>query len=69
MPIFEYKCSECGNVSELLEIGEKKQARTCAHCGGKKLTKKFSVFAGGVKEDNSKKCHGCADNTCPHAGL
>ncbi len=69
MPIFEYKCSECGNVSEFLEIGGDKKTRICAHCGGKKLTKKFSVFAAGVKEGNSKKCHGCSDNTCPHAGL
>jgi len=69
MPIYEYKCSECGKVSEFLETGSNKKGKVCTHCGSKKLTKQFSVFSAGVRQGDSKKCHGCADNTCPHAGL
>ena len=69
MPIFEYKCSDCGKVTELLEIGSNSKARLCSHCGSKKLVKQFSIFAPGVKQGDSKKCHGCMDNTCPHSGI
>jgi len=69
MPIFEYKCSECGKVTEFLKIGSGNKARICSHCSSKRLTKQFSVFSAGIKEGDSKKCHGCADNTCPHSGL
>jgi hypothetical protein len=30
--------------------------------------KQFSVFAPRIKEGESKKCHGCSDHSCPHAG-
>ena len=68
MPIFEYKCDECGKVSEFLENSGSKAARNCTHCGSKKLRKQFSVFAAQVKEGTSKRCFGCSDEKCPHAG-
>lgn len=68
MPIFEYKCSQCGRISEFLETGGSKKARKCAHCGSRKLKKQLSVFAAGVSESGSKRCHGCSDQSCPHAG-
>ncbi|MBW8001489.1 MAG: zinc ribbon domain-containing protein [Planctomycetes bacterium] len=69
MPIFEYKCSTCNKISEFLEQPGKKVKHSCPHCGGKNLAKQISTFAPMVKEGQSKKCHGCTDNACPHAGL
>ena len=68
MPIFEYRCGECGKVSEFLEIGGKKTERKCAHCGSRKLKRQLSTFAARVKEGASKKCFGCTDGSCPHSG-
>ncbi|MDO8301630.1 MAG: zinc ribbon domain-containing protein [Sedimentisphaerales bacterium] len=68
MPIFEYKCRDCGKISEFLESSSSTAKRACEHCGGGKLDKQFSTFAPRVKEGESKKCHGCSDNSCPHAG-
>ena len=69
MPIFEYKCERCGEITELLEKTGSKAKKSCAHCGGKKLVKQFSTFAPMIKQGQSKRCHGCSDDTCPHAGL
>ncbi|MHC4646591.1 MAG: FmdB family zinc ribbon protein [Planctomycetota bacterium] len=68
MPIYEYKCSECGRVNEFLESLSSKAGRKCGYCGGRKLTRQFSVFSAGVKQGDSKRCHGCSDSVCPHAG-
>lgn len=69
MAIFEYKCSECGRVSEFLATSGRKPEIICTHCGGKKMKKQFSVFTAGVKQGDSKRCDGCSDDTCPHARL
>lgn len=39
MPIYEYKCSKCGSVFELLQKVIDPVLKTCSHCGG--LTKKL----------------------------
>jgi putative FmdB family regulatory protein len=67
MPIFEYKCDECGKITELLETGGNRDVRKCAHCGSSKLTKQISVFSAQVRAGQSKKCFGCSDNACPHS--
>jgi len=68
MPIYEYKCERCGKITELLENSSGKVKRSCAHCGSTKLSKRISVFSAGVKKGESKRCHGCSDYSCPHAG-
>jgi putative FmdB family regulatory protein len=69
MAIFEYKCDQCGKISEFLVKSGKGGKITCAHCGSSKMTKQLSVFSPGVKQGDSKRCHGCSDDTCPHAGF
>ncbi|MCJ7728377.1 MAG: zinc ribbon domain-containing protein [Sedimentisphaerales bacterium] len=67
MPIYEYKCDDCGKITELLESSGIRTVRKCAHCGSGKLTKKLSVFSAQVKQGESKKCLGCNDNSCPYS--
>jgi putative FmdB family regulatory protein len=43
MPIYEYKCRDCGKVSEfLIGVGQEKAKLKCSSCGSKKLEKIFS---------------------------
>ena len=67
MPIFEYICGRCGKKFEILEKPGRSDKKTCPDCGSGKLEKQFSVFSPGVKEGDSKRCHGCSDYECPHA--
>jgi len=67
MPIFEYKCGNCGQISEFLEKANSKANNKCLSCGSDKLEKQFSVFSPQVKAGQSKKCLGCTDNACPHS--
>ncbi len=66
MPIFEYKCLDCGKVNEFLQTANTKFDGRCEQCGGSRLQKQFSVFNAGAKPGGSKRCLGCTDNTCPH---
>lgn len=43
MPIFEYRCDQCGKEFEELVFGSTKV--TCPSCRSAKLTKQFSVPA------------------------
>lgn len=46
MPIYEYRCEECGRKSSflVLRISEPHDG-VCTHCGSKKLTRLMSRFA------------------------
>ncbi|CAB1064428.1 hypothetical protein D1BOALGB6SA_9222 [Olavius sp. associated proteobacterium Delta 1] len=41
MPIYEYECTKCGNISEALQKFSDKPLTRCRHCKGK-LTKLVS---------------------------
>ncbi len=42
MPIYEYKCGDCGTVSEFIVLKQDEEI-TCPLCGGAKLTKLMSA--------------------------
>ncbi len=42
MPIYEYRCMDCGGVSEILVLGKSDSVR-CKDCGGTVLTKLMSA--------------------------
>jgi len=35
MPIYEYECEQCGNISEAFQKFSDKPLRKCHHCSGK----------------------------------
>ena len=44
MPIYEYRCNECGRVSEILVgLHSEGKALACQHCGSSDLEKILSV--------------------------
>lgn len=42
MPIYEYKCEDCGTVSEFIVFSADEEV-ACRSCSGKKLTKLMSA--------------------------
>jgi len=48
MPIYEYKCSECGNVFEHLSFrSDSEDSVQCPSCGGEEAHKILSTFSSG----------------------
>jgi putative FmdB family regulatory protein len=45
MPIFEYRCEECGRSFELLQLASGAPASACIHCGSAQTKKLYSTFA------------------------
>ena len=44
MPIYEFRCEECGKITEALVPMGDTSAVACASCGSKKTKRKFSTF-------------------------
>ena len=64
MPIYEYKCIDCGYVSSFLEKPGSRQSHPCEKCGSKKTEKVFSTFAAKVGGSSSSGSS-CPTGTCP----
>lgn len=46
MPLYEYRCPECGHRFEILQrMGEGAEGLACPRCGAGKVEKQFSTFA------------------------
>jgi putative FmdB family regulatory protein len=45
MPIFEYRCEDCGTKFEKLMRRAGEQAPGCPTCGGERASQQFSTFA------------------------
>ena len=74
MPIYEYKCQDCGNdYSDLVSIGG--DAPPCSKCGSINVCKKVSKFAS-VSSSKSEEgggsgsaCSSCSSGSCSTCGL
>ncbi|MCM8783773.1 MAG: zinc ribbon domain-containing protein [Candidatus Omnitrophica bacterium] len=73
MPIFEFKCKNCGNkFEELIKMMYLLESITCPHCQSKNLEKifsKFSIVQCGRESNNetsssTNKCSGCSASSC-----
>lgn len=63
MPIYEYKCEECGKTFEVLtKASNRDDEKKCPDCGSKKVKRAFSVFgvggSGGNSTSQSPSCGG-----------
>ncbi len=63
MPIFEYKCNECGEEFEKL-IMRKDAEIECPKCGAKNVKKKFSIFGMRGVENTGSGCSSCSSSSC-----
>ncbi|MBN1361799.1 MAG: zinc ribbon domain-containing protein [Sedimentisphaerales bacterium] len=60
MPIFEYKCQQCGHVMEVLQKSRRATKQTCAQCGGTQMKKLLSGFAVAQASPSTAACDSCA---------
>jgi putative FmdB family regulatory protein len=61
MPIYEYKCRDCGEVSEVLVgMGSAHETATCKNCGSGRmeriLSASFISVKGGVSREGKTCC-------------
>jgi len=47
MPIYEYKCEDCGKVSEFFQQGQ--ETPVCPDCGSSRLARLISTKFGGLE--------------------
>lgn len=67
MPIYEYKCKNCGHKFEKLVFGKEKIK--CPKCQGSTLKKLFSTFSTAKGSSDSSGCdEGTCDLSCPTCG-
>jgi len=65
MPIYEYRCRECGEVTEALVRMGGKPDLACSKCGSKNLKRKFSTFASHGGSSGGSSAGSCPTGTCP----
>lgn len=64
MPIYSYRCRDCGEVFDLLEgLSGDQVRRRCPRCSGRALTKIHAAFNVGPAEKSGRP--GTACPTCP----
>lgn len=62
MPIYEYKCSNCGNCFELLVFNSEDEKNiTCKKCGSKKIKKVISSFSC-ISQGGTSGISGCSSS-------
>jgi putative FmdB family regulatory protein len=64
MPIYEFHCEKCERDSEILVRSSDWKGTECPHCGSKKLSKKFSVFASAGSEESHSGGNGGGGHCC-----
>ncbi len=63
MPIYEYKCGDCGAKFEQLTSHAKADSVACRECGSDQTQRLLSVF--GVTSAAGSASSPCADGACP----
>jgi putative FmdB family regulatory protein len=68
MPLFEYRCEDCGGVSEFLEKAGTRGPHACKHCESKNTEKVFSTFAARGGSDQAPACRDACESPCCQTG-
>mgnify|MGYP002823978527 CR=1 FL=1 len=66
MPIYEYRCQDCGHVFEKMTTISKADDIPCVACESETTERQLSVF--GVGKSSSKATTPCASGACPASG-
>ncbi|MDH7516104.1 MAG: zinc ribbon domain-containing protein [Bacteroidota bacterium] len=65
MPIYEYRCPDCGLQEEILQrtAGDEGPC-VCPSCGSTQYRKRFSLFAVGARGSGAPAPFSCMDGEC-----
>lgn len=72
MPIYEYRCDDCGTKFEkLVRRAEDKDALACPSCGEQHLSQELSTFAAQVSSGGGKSAEmpSCPGGRCSNPGM
>ncbi len=64
MPLFEYKCKQCGHTMELLQRSGHPGVLRCEKCGSKTLQKLVSTFSTGQDTSTTGGSNSCPTGMC-----
>ncbi|MFQ5632135.1 MAG: zinc ribbon domain-containing protein [bacterium] len=65
MPIYEYRCKNCGNEFELLRsVSQSDHEVECETCGQRQAEKQFSTFAASAGAAKSFNAASSSDTCC-----
>ena len=70
MPIYDYKCNDCGNTFELI-VRNRDEAAPCPKCSGNNTKRQISAFAVNHSHGKAESCeygghHCCGECSCHH---
>jgi putative FmdB family regulatory protein len=76
MPIYEYRCSQCGaDFERLRPLGRADEAGPCPRCGSPEVRRRLSVFASFARDGGETRavagsggCGGCTSSSCSSCG-
>ncbi|RMG66485.1 MAG: zinc ribbon domain-containing protein [Calditrichaeota bacterium] len=66
MPIFEYRCKDCGHRFEKLVFGSQSLEVRCEKCGSQHVEKMISAFATSASQSDS--VAGMGNSSCSSGG-
>jgi len=70
MPIYEYKCQDCGTKFEkLVRNGSDGSGLECPSCGQRHLRQEFSTFAAHAAAPKQSEAPVCPSGRCANPGL
>ncbi|HUA59232.1 MAG TPA: zinc ribbon domain-containing protein [Verrucomicrobiae bacterium] len=69
MPIFEYKCADCGTRFEKLVRNGNAAELACPSCGEKHLQQEFSTFSAHASSGKSAEMPVCPSGRCSNPGM
>ena len=68
MPIYEYRCEECGAVSEVLVRNTQRPVEVvCSTCESTKVSRIISIPGAVMTKSSAPSCGVDASAGCPHA--
>jgi putative FmdB family regulatory protein len=69
MPLYEYRCRECGHRFEILQrLGQGADGLECPHCGAPGVEKQYSTFAASTSGGSSRES-ACGAGGCGSGGF
>ncbi len=69
MPIYEYKCEQCGANFDFFAKRLSEKPEACPECGAESVTKQLSTFTANVEDGGSSAAaSSCPTGTCCPSG-